>query len=109
MIKDLQDAEAKLPASNDFFATQAAASAMLARVYLQMGDSINAAIEADKAINTTDAQLAPTYAEAFGATSAEDIFAIQVTASSGTQGFNEFYSESQRGDIQITQEHLDFV
>jgi starch-binding outer membrane protein, SusD/RagB family len=106
VIKDLQDAEAKLPASNGFFATQATASAMLARVYLQMGDFANAASEADKAITTTEAQLASTYAEAFGVTSAEDIFAIQVTSSSGTQGFNEFYSESQRGDIQITDEHL---
>jgi hypothetical protein len=32
---------------------------------------------------------------------------MQVTATAGTQGFNEFYSSSQRGDIQITDDHLD--
>ncbi len=106
VITDLKDAEAKLPQSNGFFATEAAASAMLARVYLQMGDYTNAALEANNAINTTDAQLAPTYAQAFGITSVEDIFAIQVTASSGTQGFNEFYSESNRGDITINDAHF---
>ena len=36
----------------------------------------------------------------------EDIFAIQVTTASGTQGFNEFYSASQRGEIAITDDHL---
>ncbi|MDQ6762727.1 MAG: RagB/SusD family nutrient uptake outer membrane protein [Bacteroidota bacterium] len=66
VISDLKDAEAKLPESNGFFATEAAASAMLARVYLQMGDYTNAALEANNAINTTGAQLAPTYAQAFG-------------------------------------------
>jgi tetratricopeptide (TPR) repeat protein len=106
VIKDLQDAEAKLPASNGFFATQSAAAAMLARVYLQKGDYANAAKEADNAINTTQAQLAASYADAFGVTSDEDIFAIQVTTATGTQGFNEFYSESNRGDIQITDTHL---
>ncbi|MEP6948137.1 MAG: RagB/SusD family nutrient uptake outer membrane protein [Ginsengibacter sp.] len=106
VIKDLQDAEAKLPQSNGFFATQAAAAAMLARVYLQQGDYANAAKEADNAISTTDATLAPGYADAFGVTSDEDIFAIQVTTATGTQGFNEFYSESNRGDIQIMGAHL---
>ncbi len=106
VINDLTEAEAKLPQDNGFFANQSAASAMLARVYLQKGDYTNAAIEANNAIKTTAAQLAPTYGEAFGVTSDEDIFSIQVTASSGTQGFNEFYSEDQRGEIQITDDHL---
>ncbi|MEO8764062.1 MAG: RagB/SusD family nutrient uptake outer membrane protein [Ginsengibacter sp.] len=106
VISDLTDAKNKLPQDNGFFANQSAASAVLARVYLQKGDFANAAIEADNAINSTGAQLAPTYAAAFGVTSEEDIFSMQVTPTSGINAFNEFYSESQRAEIQITDDHL---
>ncbi|HEV7621983.1 MAG TPA: RagB/SusD family nutrient uptake outer membrane protein, partial [Flavisolibacter sp.] len=107
VIKDLQDAEAKLPASNGFFATKAAAEAILARVYLQQADYTNAVQAANNAITNSGATLNPVYADAFGIPNTrEDIFAIQVTSSSGTQGFNEFYSSAQRGDIQITDVHL---
>jgi tetratricopeptide (TPR) repeat protein len=110
VIQDLQDAEAKLPNSNGMFANKAAAAAILARVYLQKGDYANAAQAADRAISIAVANgggLMPNYADAFGATNTkEDIFAVQVTATSGVQGFNEFYSSAQRGDIQITDNHL---
>jgi starch-binding outer membrane protein, SusD/RagB family len=106
-MKDLKDAEAKLPSINSFFATKAAAEAILARVYLQQGDYTNAAQAANNAINNSGAQLNGSYAAAFGAPNTkEDIFAMQVTASSGIQGFNEFYSSTQRGDIQINDAHL---
>lgn len=107
VISDLTQAEAKLPNSNGFFATSGAAAAILARVYLQQGDYTNAAAAADRAINKSGAELTATYAEAFGKTNTkEDIFAIQVTSTSGVQGFNEFYSSAQRGDIQINEEHI---
>lgn len=107
VISDLMQAEAKLPKSNGFFATSGAAAAILARVYLQQGDYANAVQAADRAINNSGAELTATYAEAFGKTNTkEDIFAIQVTSTSGVQGFNEFYSSAQRGDIQINEEHL---
>lgn len=110
VIKDLQDAEAKLPTTNGFYATKAAADAMLARVYLQQGDYQNTVQAANKAITLAEANkgdLTPNFADAFGPSNTiEDIFAVQVTTSSGTQGFNEFYSSSQRGDIQITNAHL---
>ena len=110
VIQDLQDAEAKLPNNNGMFANKAAADAILARVYLQKGDYPNAAQAADKAISIAIGNgggLMPNYADAFGAANTkEDIFAVQVTPTSGTQGFNEFYSSSQRGDIQITDSHL---
>lgn len=107
VITDLKDAEAKLPAENGFFASKAAAAAMLARVYLQQGDYANALQAADRAITGSGTQLTGNYAEAFGSkNTSEDIFALQVTASSGYQGFNEFYSENQRGDVLITNAHL---
>lgn len=107
VIKDLKDAEAKLPTSNGIFATKAAAEAILARVYLQQADYANAAQAANNAINNSGATLMPNYADAFGASNTkEDIFDIQVTSSSGVNDFNTYYSSSQRGDIQINDAHF---
>ncbi|MEJ7680060.1 MAG: RagB/SusD family nutrient uptake outer membrane protein [Segetibacter sp.] len=81
---------------------------MLARVYSQQGDYKNAADAANRAINKSGAQLTDKYAAAFGKTNTkEDIFAIQVTSTSGVQGFNEFYDANQRGDITINDAHLE--
>jgi len=114
VLLDLGDAETKLPVKNGFFATKTAASAMLARVYLQKGDYPNAAQAANRAITTGVANgvaLTGAYADAFpyGVTSntSEDIFAMQVTTSSGVNSFQEFFSANGRGDIQIEQAHLD--
>jgi tetratricopeptide (TPR) repeat protein len=107
VIKDLKDAESKLPNTNGIFATKAAAEAILARVYLQQADYANAAIAANNAINNSGATLNNSYADAFGATNTkEDIFATQVTTSSGVNDFNTYYSSSQRGDIQINDAHF---
>lgn len=114
VISDLKDAEAELPETNGFYATTYAASAMLARVYLQQGDYTNAAIEADKVIASGKYRLMDNFAAAFPtidppaaiANTAEDVFAMQVNSTSGTQGFNEFYAISNRGDIQITDDHF---
>ncbi|MDE3252701.1 MAG: RagB/SusD family nutrient uptake outer membrane protein, partial [Bacteroidota bacterium] len=68
VIKDLTDAEAKLPAKNGFFATKAAAAGMAARVYLQKGDYTNAAAAANRAIasaTTNGLSLKSAYADAF--------------------------------------------
>ncbi|RFM25906.1 RagB/SusD family nutrient uptake outer membrane protein [Deminuibacter soli] len=114
VISDLKDAEAELAPTNGFYAGSLAASAMLARVYLQKGDYDNAALEADKVIGSGKFQLMKTFAEAFPsidppapiANTAEDILAMQVTNTSGTNGFNEFYALSNRGDIQMTNNHF---
>ena len=114
VINDLKDAEAKLPVSNGFFATTNAASAMLARVYLQKGDYANALIESDKVISSGEYSLTDTYGDAFPylnppapvSNTIEDIFAMQVTTSSGFNGFQEFYSADGRGDITINDDHL---
>lgn len=107
VISDLTQAETSLPKSNGFYATKGAAAAILARVYLQQRDYSKALAAADRALSESGAALTETYAEAFGvANTKEDIFAVQVTPTSGTQGFNEFYSSSQRGEIAIDSLHL---
>lgn len=113
IIKDLTDAEAKLPAKNGFYATKVSASAMLARVYLQKGDYANAAQAASRTITVglaNGVSLKAAYADAFpnnvSANTTEDIFAMQVTASSGNNSFQTFFSASSRGDIQINPAHI---
>lgn len=107
VISDLTNAEALLPKANGFYATKSAAAAILARVYLQQRDYANALQAANRAIVNSGAALTESYADAFVAgNTREDIFAIQVTSTSGIQGFNEFYSSAQRGDIQIEDKHL---
>jgi hypothetical protein len=113
VIQDLTDAEAKLPASNGFFANKWAAAAMLARVYLQKGDYANARDAANRVIAGGAYSLRPTYAGAFPnalsapvANTSEDVFAMQVTLTQGTNSFYTFYSSSGRGDIQIKAAHL---
>lgn len=116
-ITDLTEAEAKLPASNGFFATKGAAAGMLARLYLQMGDYAKAAAAADRVIASNNYALTTTYAKAFpvmgtaaGLNTSEDVFAIQVTTLTGFNGFNEFYGSSTyggRGEAIITQDWID--
>jgi starch-binding outer membrane protein, SusD/RagB family len=118
VIKDLTEAEALLPESNGFFATTYAAAGMLARVYLQQGDYANARAAANRVIESGYFKLTQanadgiieeflyTRAKAEDNTS-EDVFAIQVTTTSGINNFQTFYSENGRGDISINGPHYD--
>lgn len=117
VINDLTDAEAKLPGYNGFYANKVAAAGMLARVYLQKGDYANAAAAANRAIGYAEDNgfaLVPSYANAFPyvdppaavGNTPEDIFAMQVTSTSGVNDFQTFYSALGRGDIQINDQHL---
>lgn len=117
VISDLSDAVAKLPESNGFYANKAAAAAMLARVYLQKLDYSNAANAANLAIETATNngyELVRNYADEFPAppspapvsNTSEDLFAMQVTTSSGANAFQDYFSPLGRGDIQINEEHL---
>lgn len=117
-ISDLTDAESLLPEENGFFATKIAAAAMLARVYLQKADYTNAAAAADRAITlATDYgySLVSSYYDEFPyvtppspqSNTTEDIFAMQVTTSSGTNDFQTYYSADGRGDITIEDAHFD--
>ena len=117
VIADLTDAESKLPGSNGFYANQAAAAGMLSRVYLQKGDYANAADAANRAIGYAEDNgysLVASYYNVFPyvdppaavPNTSEDIFAMQVTTTSGTNDFQTFYSALGRGDIQINDQHL---
>lgn len=107
---------------NGFFANKYVAAAMLARVYLQKGDYTNAANAATRVFDSPSFKLAPTYDEAFprkpeegqsplaGFNTVEDVFAMQVTSLTGSNGFNEFYGSSTfggRGDATISQDWID--
>lgn len=115
VLKDLTTAEAKLPATNGFYATKGAAAAMLARVYLQQGDYANAAAAANRVITSNRYTLKASYADAFpydpnGPTAipntTEDVFAMQVNATQGVNSFNTYFSSNGRGDININSSHL---
>ena len=118
VIKDLTEAETKLPASNGFFATKYSAAAMLARVYLQNGEYAKARDAANRVIASGNFKLTQanadgiieeflyTRAKAVDNTS-EDIFAMQVTTTAGNNTFQTFYSELGRGDISINGPHYD--
>lgn len=115
-ISDLTTATKKctVPTFDDgyLYASRMAAFAMLARVYLQQGDYANALTAENSAINmavNNGYHLTATYAAAFPSAdppkyiqnTTEDIFTIQVNATSGVNEFNTYYSENQRGDIQV--------
>lgn len=109
-ISDLKTAETKLPEDNGFYANTYAASAILARLYLQQGDYANALTEANRVIEGGAFELVGDYASEFGGTAAhvsnstEDIFAIQVTEQQGTNALNTYYASSGfggRGDIRV--------
>lgn len=114
VISDLTTAEAKLPASNSFYANSSSASALLARVYLQKQDYANAAKEANVVISGANYSLTPNYADEFPYSlgnpthynnTSEDIFAVQITSQQGVNEQNEFYggpSYGGRGDAAIT-------
>ncbi|MFC6224199.1 RagB/SusD family nutrient uptake outer membrane protein [Hymenobacter artigasi] len=108
VIKDLLDAERLLPASNGVFASSAAASAMLSRVYLQQGRYADAAAEANKVIQTGNYSLVPSYADEFAnkANTSESVFDVQLTTQSGTNDLNTFYSSNGRGDVAVLDLHL---
>lgn len=111
IITDLTTAEAKLASGglNGFSATRYACAGLLSRIYLQQGDFANAAAAANRA--TAGAfRLNPYYGDNFGysnvgttsstlTNTAEDIFTIQITAQSGINQLNVFYT--RRGDVQI--------
>ena len=115
-IADLQDAEAKLPASNSFYANKYAASAILARLYLQQGNYTSAANESTKVLSANVFSLNAIYSAEFPYpgpqhvdNTPEDIFAIQVTNQQGVNYLNTFYASSDnagRGDIIIQDSFL---
>jgi len=120
VISDLTFAKNNLPGSNVIddnpYATSYAASAFLARVYLQMGNGFyeNARDEANNVITNGSFALVDSVALAYNHShenTSEDIFATQVTPQDGTNSLQIFYAAQDpyggRGDIEIQQSHLD--
>ncbi|CCH51659.1 RagB/SusD domain protein [Fibrisoma limi BUZ 3] len=115
VIKDLTEAETRLPATNGFFSTKGAAAGMLARVYLQQGSFGPAASAADRVIASNRYQLVP-IEEVFdlrlfinGFNTDETVFAVQVTDQDGVNNLNLYYAIRDyggRGDIYIQERHL---
>ncbi len=111
VLSDLTTAETKLPASNSFYASKYAASALLSRVYMQKLDYPNAAAEANNVISSNVYSLNSTYAAEFPFpgpvhvdNTPEDIFAVQVTTQQGINSQNEFYGSATyngRGDAAV--------
>ncbi len=123
ILKDLQDASAKLPESNGVRATKYSAQAFLARVYMNMGNYSAAALMADSIISSGEYRLVPQYSGEFNnlSNTSEDIFAIQQTAQSnaGTSnsGLTTMYAptypdiseaSSGRGDVIIDKGYFSY-
>ncbi len=114
VLSDLTTAQAKLPASNSFYANKYSAAALLSRVYMQKLDYANAATAANVVISSGAFGLMPTYAAEFpysttgpahADNTSEDIFAVQITSQQGVNALNEFYGGSTyggRGDAVIS-------
>lgn len=112
VITDLTTARDLLPEANGVYATTYAASAILARVYLQKGDYVNAATEANKVIENGGFILTATPLKAFNNTTntTEDIFAFQNNTASNTNWLTVMYASlngAGRGDYEIQQVFLD--
>ena len=112
IISDLTDAKNLLPENNSIFATTFAASGFLSRVYLMQERFTEAQEEVDRVIRSNAFSLTANYADAFNQSgnTTEDIFTIEVTTQDGLNDFILFYAgeaRGGRGDIDITQAHLD--
>lgn len=116
VLSDLNDAYELLPATNSYFADKYTAQALLARVYLQMGNYEMARDAADDVIENSGHILTATFAGAFNnaQNSTEDIFAIQVTAQDADiHGYNEYWGGNDFGgrpgdpDLSIEAPHFD--
>src|SRR5665648_73383 len=94
VLADLTSARDLLPPGNSVYATTYAASAVLARVYLQMGNYSGAATEANNVIESDAFSLTGTPLAAFNnsGNSTEDIFAFQNNVASNTSWLAVMYA-----------------
>jgi starch-binding outer membrane protein, SusD/RagB family len=112
VITDLTTAASLLPEENDVYATSGAATALLARVYLQKFDYANARDAADDVISSGLYSLQTSYADVFNndENTSEDIFATQITTQDAGSSMTEFFSTpdygGRGGDIDILPAHL---
>lgn len=113
VITDLISAASKLPATNTVYATSGAATALLARVYLQMEDYTSARAASHAVITSGNYTLRPNYASVFNNNNmtSEDIFITMRTSQDRFSAMTEFWSipafGGRDGDIVILDAHLD--
>lgn len=116
VIADLTAAYNLLPESNGIYANKYAAAALLARVYLDKGDYVNARTMANSVIDNSGASLTPSFAKAFNNSenSSEDIFDWQITSQDKSSNyFNTFWASVDFGgrsgnpDVDIETQHMD--
>lgn len=111
VIDDLEMAESLLAdGPNNGKASKQAAAAILSRVYLQMGNYVEARDAANRVISSGIYDLMPTIASCFntGSTS-EDIFDIPVSTADGINNMQTFYASTAnggRGDVEIQAAHV---
>ncbi len=112
VILDLNNAKSLLPSSNGVFANSYAASALLSRVYLQMGDFQHAAEEANRVIESGRFDLNATPFSAFNnpQPTQEDLFSLQNSLTSNTIWLPERYGSLNglgRGDYQFSGDFIE--
>jgi hypothetical protein len=111
-LLDLNFAKDNLDPTNDVYATSFAASAVLARIYLQMGDFDLAVDEANNVIENGGFSLVshPLMAHNNSGNTSEDIFALQNNIASNTSWLTVMFASLNgmgRGDYDIQQVFLD--
>ena len=104
VVSDLTSAIDKLPESNGFYADKYAAEALLARVYLQMGNYADARDAADDVIEKSGYSLTADYPSAFNneSNSTEDVFAWQITTQDGVNDMTTFWATREYGGRSLT-------
>lgn len=114
ILADLTEAVSLLPNKNGVFASKVAASTILARAYLQMGNYAAARDAANTGLIAAagNFSLVGSYANAFNnaAYTSEDVLSIIVTEQDGANNCHLFYSVppfgGRDGDIVILDAHL---
>ncbi|MBV7533660.1 RagB/SusD family nutrient uptake outer membrane protein [Chitinophaga sp. sic0106] len=107
VIADLTEAKtllANVGVSTKYHASKYAASALLARVYLQKGDKVNAAAEATNVINA-GYSLQPSAADFYNVPgSAEEIFTLVFTdaETTGSDNIGQMYLKPGYGDLRVS-------
>lgn len=111
ILEDLTKAESLLSSGDAGFATKSAASAMLARVYLQQSNYAAARDAANRVITSGLHNLTANFENAFidGPNESEVIFRILINEQDGANSMNTFFAPSTfqgRGDIRVQNKHL---
>jgi len=112
IVADLVAAKPIIGGEVGEYGSEYAVSAVLSRVYLQMGNYAGARDEANNVIENSGAELETDYAKVFNNTSAskEDIYVLPVTAQDGSNDLQVYFSitdyGARDGDIEINEDHI---